>query len=219
MTHSFTRTEFIERSRLHLDRELKPDVFDLRKPVPAGDDLRSFKGAEEAGLITDPDKVRLASVLVPLIEREEGLHILLTKRSDALPVHAGQISFPGGKIEPGENPEETALRETHEEVGLEKGFVETLGFLPAYQTFTGFRIFPVIGMVKDGYSLQAEMGEVSEIFDVPLSFLMNSSNHQKHKVEKPGLTRHYYAIPYEDYFIWGATAGIIRQLHQQVYQT
>lgn len=219
MSHNYTRAEFKQRGLLHLDRELAPGVFDLRKPVPTGDDLRSFKGAEDAGLITDPDKVRLASVLVPLIEKDAGLHVMLTKRSDALPVHAGQISFPGGKIEPGEHPLETALREAHEEVGLERGFVETLGYLPAYQTFTGFRIFPVIGMVSDGYSLQAEMGEVSEIFDVPLSYLMDASNHQKHKVEKSDVTRHYYAIPYEDYFIWGATAGIIRQLYRQVYQT
>lgn len=218
MSYDFSPQEFISQAGNRLFQELPDDVFDLTKPVITGDDLRPFEGAKEAGLIIEPERVRLASVLVPLLKRRDGLHVLLTKRSDELPVHAGQISFPGGKIEKGETPLITALRETREEVGIKENFIDIKGYLPAYQTFTGFRIIPVIAFLEEGYELKPEAGEVAEIFDVPLSFVMNERNHQKHRVENSGVRRHYYAISYKDYFIWGATAGILRQLYRQVYQ-
>lgn len=161
-----------------------------------------------------------AAVLVPLVQREEGLHVLLTLRTAHLNDHAGQISFPGGRCEPEDgHPIETALRETVEETGLAREFIEVLGTMPVYQTATNFLVTPVVALVQPGFELQPDVFEVEEVFEVPFSFLMDSGNHQQRSLHTPIGERTFYAIPYDsplngkNYFIWGATAAMLRNLH------
>ena len=151
-----------------------------------------------------------ASVLFPIVLRQSGPSVLLTQRTAHLKDHPGQISFPGGRVEPADaSPAATALREAQEEIGLASRHVEILGYLPEYRTGTGFRVTPVVAVVKPPFDLRPEPGEVAEIFEVPFSFLMDSANHQQHSQHYRGKLRHYFAMPYGEYFIWGATAGII----------
>ena len=151
-----------------------------------------------------------ASVLFPIVLRQSGPSVLLTQRTAHLKDHPGQISFPGGRVEPADDsPAATALREAQEEIGLAARHVEILGYLPEYRTGTGFRVTPVVAVVKPPFDLRPEPGEVAEIFEVPFSFLMDSANHQQHSQHYRGKLRHYFAMPYGEYFIWGATAGII----------
>ncbi|MBS1230481.1 MAG: hydrolase [Proteobacteria bacterium] len=151
-----------------------------------------------------------ASVLFPIVLRQGGPSVLLTQRTAHLKDHPGQISFPGGRVEPeDDSPAATALREAQEEIGLSARHVEILGYLPEYRTGTGFRVTPVVAVVKPPFDLHPEPGEVAEIFEVPFSFLMDAANHQQHSLHYRGKLRHYFAMPYGDYFIWGATAGII----------
>ena len=151
-----------------------------------------------------------ASVLFPIVLREGGPSVLLTQRTEHLKDHPGQISFPGGRVEPEDaSPAETALREAQEEIGLSPRHVEILGYLPEYRTGTGFRVTPVVAVVKPPFDLHPEPGEVAEIFEVPFFFLMDAANHQQHSLHHRGKLRHYFAMPYGEYFIWGATAGII----------
>lgn len=168
---------------------------------------------------TDQTEIRPAAVLIPIIGRGSEATVLFTQRTDHLPNHGGQISFPGGKIEQDDvGPRAAALRETEEEIGLSAGLVETLGFLDIYQTGTGFRIAPVLGVVSPGFALKPDPAEVADIFEVPLRFLMNLENHHKHSLVWRGRNRLYYAIPYGDRYIWGATAGIIRLLFERLYR-
>ena len=154
-----------------------------------------------------------AAVLIPLVQRPQGLTILLTMRTDHLSNHAGQVSFPGGRSEPFDvSPVATALRETEEEVGLSRAHIEVLGCLPDYLTGTGYRVTPVVGLVTPPFELRADPSEVAEIFEVPLAFLMDGLNHQRLSVELPGGRRSFYAMPYERFYIWGATAGMLRNL-------
>ncbi len=154
-----------------------------------------------------------AAVLIPLVLRPEGLTILLTMRTDHLSSHAGQVSFPGGRSEAYDaSAIATALRETEEEVGLARSHVEVLGQLPDYLTGTGYRVTPVVGLVTPPFELRADPSEVAEIFEVPLAFLMDGLNHQRLSVELPGGRRSFYAMPYERFYIWGATAGMLRNL-------
>lgn len=156
-----------------------------------------------------------AAVLVPLILRNDSRTVLFTRRTDHLQHHPGQISFPGGRVEAGDSsPAATALRETEEEVGLAREHVELLGTLPDYSTGTGFRITPVVGLVHPPFELQLDAFEVAEAFEVPLAHFMDPANHKRHSFEFEGLRRHFHAMPYHDYFIWGATAGIIMSLYQ-----
>ena len=151
-----------------------------------------------------------ASVLFPIVLREGGPSVLLTQRTEHLKDHPGQISFPGGRVEPEDaSPAETALREAQEEIGLSPRHVEILGYLPEYRTGTGFRVTPVVAVVKPPFDLHPEPSEVAEIFEVPFFFLMDAANHQQHSLHHRGKLRHYFAMPYGEYFIWGATAGII----------
>lgn len=170
--------------------------------VPSGD------AGAPAGNLTP------AAVLVPLVVQPDGLQVLLTRRTDHLHHHPGQISFPGGRVERGDDsPVTTALRETEEEIGLPSDRIELLGELPDYRTGTGFRIRPVIGLVHPPFDLRLDAFEVAEAFQVPLDFLMNPAHHQIHRMEYRGCLREYHAMPYGDYFIWGATAGILVSLH------
>lgn len=163
------------------------------------------------------EKLRAAAVLVGLLERGGELHVLLTQRSDELPTHAGQIAFPGGKVDAEDaGPVECALRETHEETGVSPEFVEPAGFLDVYQTGTGFRIVPVVGLLRPGFDLVPEPGEVTEIFDVPLAHFMEPANHFRHSRVWQGRERQYYAMPYGERYVWGATAGMLRNLHDRI---
>lgn len=156
-----------------------------------------------------------ASVLVPLVTRPQGLTILLTQRTDHLTDHGGQISFPGGRAEDYDaSPVDTALRETEEEIGLHRRHVDVIGSLPDYITGTGYRVTPVVGLIAPPFELLPDANEVAEIFEVPLAFLMDGANHQRLSFELPegAGRRSFYAMPYERFFIWGATAGMLRNL-------
>jgi 8-oxo-dGTP pyrophosphatase MutT (NUDIX family) len=155
-----------------------------------------------------------AAVLVPIVMREERPTLLLTQRTAHLTDHAGQVSFPGGRTEEFDATAiDAALRETEEEIGLDRRHVEVLGTLPDYFTGTGYRVTPVVGLVWPPFDLQADPHEVAEIFEVPLAFLMDGANHQRRTVHVPeGVRRTFYAMPYDRFFIWGATAGMLRNL-------
>lgn len=172
------------------------------------------------GLETDFPKSnapRAAAVLVPVIARDR-LTLLFTQRTDALPSHAGQIAFPGGKVEGGDRDAvDTAQREAEEEIGLDRALTEPLGFLDPYLTGTGFRIVPVVALVKPTFSLKLDAAEVAAVFEVPFDFLMNAENHQKHARVYRGKERYYHAMPYEDRYIWGATAGILKNMHARFF--
>jgi len=154
---------------------------------------------------------------VPIVGHAE-LTVLLTQRTDHLPSHAGQISFPGGKMEKGDSdPVATALREAQEEIGLDPRFVEPLGFLDAYRTGTGYRIVPVVALVHEGFELALDGNEVADAFEVPLAFLMDAQNHATHVRNWRGVQRRFYAMPFEQRYIWGATAGIMKNMHQRLF--
>ncbi len=158
-----------------------------------------------------------AAVLVPIVEREAGLTVLFTLRAPHLLNHAGQISFPGGRMEPGDGtPRETALRETEEEIGLTRDRIEIIGQLEDYVTRTGFRITPIVAVVKPPFALRPDPVEVAEVFEVPLDFLLDSANHQRHTRLIGGRERAYYAMPYGEHYIWGATAGMLKCLYELV---
>lgn len=161
-------------------------------------------------LSPEDGKNRKAAVLIPLINRASGITVLLTKRTDHLPSHGGQVAFPGGKVEAHDQSiVHTALREAEEEVGLDKSFVNILGVLNDYQTGTGFDISPVVGLINDGFKLEMDTEEVSDIFEVPLEFVLNKQNHVLKSLYYKGADRTYYSIEYENQNIWGATAAIL----------
>jgi len=165
----------------------------------------------------DDQPLTPAAVLFPIVLRDGGQTVLLTQRTAHLRDHAGQISFPGGRVEAEDlSPSHTALRETEEEIGLPRERIEILGFLPEYRTGTGFRVTPVVALVQPPFELQPDPFEVAEVFEVPLSFLLDPANHQQHSLHYRGALRHYFAMPYGDYFIWGATAGMIRSLSERL---
>ncbi|NML14144.1 CoA pyrophosphatase [Azohydromonas caseinilytica] len=163
-----------------------------------------------------------ASVLVPLVEHADGsLHVLLTQRTAHLKAHAGQISFPGGRAEPGDaDAVYTALREAQEEVGLEPAWVQVIGALPAYTTITAFRVTPVVGLLSAPYELRVDPFEVAEAFEVPLGWLMTPAHHRHHRIELDGAPRQFLSMPWtaagsqREYFIWGATAAMLRNLYR-----
>ncbi|HUW37308.1 MAG TPA: CoA pyrophosphatase [Rhodocyclaceae bacterium] len=159
-----------------------------------------------------------AAVLVPLIERDSGLTVLLTQRTAHLRDHPGQISFPGGRCEESDDSVvATALREAQEEVGLDPARTEVLGLLPEYRTGTGFSIMPVVALVRPPLNLKLDDFEVAEAFETPLAFLLDPANHQRHSMESQGGRREYYAMPWEGYYIWGATAGMLVSLHRFLF--
>ena len=157
----------------------------------------------------------MAAVLVPIVDRPDGLTILLTQRTDHLRDHAGQVSFPGGRVEPNDaDHEATALRETQEEIGLSHDRIDLIGRLDRYITRTGYEVVPVVGFVNPPFTVKPDPFEVAEIFEVPLQFLANPDNHERHSRLYNGTRREFYAMPYNGYYIWGATAGMIVNLSE-----
>jgi 8-oxo-dGTP pyrophosphatase MutT (NUDIX family) len=164
-----------------------------------------------------PGLLREAAVLMPLVDRRPELTILFTRRTLHLTQHAGQISFPGGRREEGDgNPVETALRETQEELGIAPQAVEILGRMDPYETRTGFLVTPVIGLLGADVAVTPDRREVEEVFEVPLAFLLNPLHHQRHSVVRDGRTYHFHAMPYRDYYIWGATAGMLINFYREL---
>jgi 8-oxo-dGTP pyrophosphatase MutT (NUDIX family) len=166
----------------------------------------------------DPEvEPRPASVLVPLVVRDSGVNVLLTQRTAHLTDHAGQISFPGGRVEEGDaDAVGTALRESEEEIGLPHGVVDVLGRLPEYRTVTGYRVTPVVALIERPFTLRLDTFEVSEAFEVPLAFLMDPANHERRLYRFAEVARTFYAMPYQAgrrYFIWGATAAMLRNFY------
>lgn len=173
----------------------------------------SFSDVENAGRPFTP-----AAVLVPLVRRHEGWTMLLTQRTHTMPTHAGQISFPGGRVQPNDSDVvAAALRETLEETGLAAEFIQPVGVLAPFRTGTGYAISPIVACVSPGFSLSPDPREVDEVFETPLDFLMNPLNHERHQRELRGRMRSYYAITYGDKYIWGATAGMIRALYERLF--
>ena len=163
--------------------------------------------------------LRDAAVLVPVVDHADGASVILTQRTLTLRNHSGQIAFPGGKIDPeDQTPAAAALREAREEIGLEPAMVEPLGYLTPYLTRTGYRIVPVLGRVDPDHRIIINPEEVSDTFEVPLSFLMTSDNHRRGSRPFKGKTRYFYEMPFNDRYIWGITAGIIRSLYERVYR-
>ena len=167
----------------------------------------------------DPASLKPAAVLVPVVARAPEPTILLTRRAAHLKDHSGQVSFPGGRVQADDaSPEATALREAREEIGLDAGRVELLGRMPEYLTRTGFRITPVVAIVMPPFELQRDANEVEEIFEVPLAFLLDPTNRQRQSREWQGQLRWFYAMPYQHHYLWGATAGMLVNLSNQVGQ-
>jgi len=163
-------------------------------------------------------KLRDAAVLVPVTDDGPDARVILTRRATALRKHSGQVAFPGGSVDPEDGSVEiAAMREAEEEIGLDRRFVEPVGRLPVYMTTTGFRITPVLAVVRPGYAVTANPVEVDEVFETPLAFLMNPDNHRRESRVWEGIERHYYVMPYGGHHIWGVTAGIIRTMYERLY--
>jgi len=213
----FTEAGFRQRAAAFLHAEPSDAVFDPRtgRTWGRGDwDLNPELLADFA--VMPPP--RAAAVLIPVIARGD-LTVLFTQRTDALQTHAGQIAFPGGKIEDSDaSATEAALREAEEEIALERRFVEPLGHLDSYRTGTGFMVAPVVAIVRPGFCLVPDPNEVADVFEVPLRFLMDSANHEKHSREWRGRQRSYYAMPYQGRYIWGATAAMLKNLHERLFE-
>jgi 8-oxo-dGTP pyrophosphatase MutT (NUDIX family) len=205
--------EFFDRSRSRLNFDVPPGLVDPNI-IPRTGDSGNDRMLE---IVAQEQPVRPAAVLIPVVDRSDPT-VLLTQRSPHLSSHAGQISFPGGKIDAtDESPLDAALREAEEEVGLAREFVEPVGYLDLYGTAFGFRILPTVAKVKPGFTLKINESEVVDAFEVPLAFLMNPETHQIHTKEFRGLERSYYAMPFAERYIWGATAGILRVLYERIY--
>ncbi len=165
-------------------------------------------------MVAMPEVWRPASVLVPLVCRESGITVLLTQRTEDMPSHAGQIAFPGGRRQVEDvDATATALRETEEEVGLTRDFIDVIGALDLYRTGTGYQITPIVGIVTPGFTMRADPREVADVFEVPLAHFLDERNHRIDSRVWQGRERRYYAMPYGERYIWGATAGMLKNLH------
>jgi 8-oxo-dGTP pyrophosphatase MutT (NUDIX family) len=204
---------FFGRARARLRFDVPAGLVDPNIVPPSGD-----PGTDRMlEIIAQEQPVRPAAVLIAVIDHPQPT-VLLTQRSAHLNEHAGQISFPGGKIDATDaSPRDAALREAYEEVGLKREFVEPIGYLDLYGTGFGFRILPTVARVRPGFKLVINHSEVDDAFEVPLAFLMNPENHQVHSKEFRGMERSYYAMPFAERYIWGATAGILRVLYERIY--
>jgi len=192
-------------------QNIKPlGALEATEPAPAGDHV-----LDDAPRARGP--LTPAAVLVPLVHRPSGLQVLLTQRTDHLHDHAGQVSFPGGRRERRDaSPMATALRETHEEIGLAEDYIEIVGLLDDYETGTGFRVTPVVSFVTEGFDLSLDRFEVADVFEVPLDYLFDPCNQQTRSRDFNGRRRNYYVFEYRDRVIWGATAGMLMNLYRRV---
>jgi 8-oxo-dGTP pyrophosphatase MutT (NUDIX family) len=212
---AISSAEFFDRARARLGFDVPPGLVDPNI-VPKSGDFGTDRMLE---IIAREQPVRPAAVLIPVVEHPQPT-VLLTQRSAHLNDHAGQISFPGGKIDVTDpSPLDTALREAEEEIGLSREFVDPIGYLDLYGTGLGFRILPTVARVRPGFRLRINRSEVDDAFEVPLAFLMNPANHQVHSKEFRGMERSFYAMPYAERYIWGATAGILRVLYERICQS
>lgn len=213
-TGTVAADSFFERARKKLRLDVPPALTDpTAQGIRRGDLDLDPASWERAGV----SATKPAAVLVPVVDRAQPT-ILLTQRTAELASHAGQIAFPGGRIDPNdESPVAAALREAKEEVGLLPMLVEPIGYLDLYLTFSGFRILPTVARVKPDFTLTLNPSEVTEAFEVPLDFLMEPANHQRKTRDWKGIAREYYAMPFGERYIWGITAGILRNLYERVY--
>jgi 8-oxo-dGTP pyrophosphatase MutT (NUDIX family) len=204
--------EFFDRARARLRFDIPAGLTDSSVVPPSGD-----QGTDRMlQIVAREQPIRPAAVLIPVVEHAQPT-VLLTQRAAHLNDHAGQISFPGGKIDATDaSPLDAALREAEEEIGLSRQFIDPIGYLDLYATGFGFRILPTVARVKPGFRLRINEAEVDDAFEVPLAFLMNPANHQVHSKEFRGMARSYYAMPFEERYIWGATAGILRVLYERI---
>jgi 8-oxo-dGTP pyrophosphatase MutT (NUDIX family) len=204
---------FFARARERLTLDVPPALVDQAIAGVRGDLDLDPSLWERAGVTA----TRPAAVLVGVVDRPEPT-VLLTLRNAHLEAHAGQIAFPGGKIEPSDpSPAAAALREAEEEIGLARNLVDPIGHLDLYLTFSGFRILPTLARIDPEHRLTLNHAEVDEAFEVPLAFLMDAQNHALHSRDWKGVIRRYYAMPFRERYIWGVTAGILRNLYERVY--
>jgi len=206
--------DFFDRARKKLTLEVPPALTDHSiTDFVRGDLDRDPVKWEKAGVTAS----RPAAVLVPVIDHAEP-GVLLTMRTSELPSHPGQIAFPGGKIDAADaSPLAAALREADEEIGLDAALIEPIGYLDLYLTFSGFRILPVLARVIPNYELRINASEVADAFEVPLAFVMDEANHKRGSRDWKGITREYYEMPFGERYIWGVTAGILRNLYEKIY--
>jgi 8-oxo-dGTP pyrophosphatase MutT (NUDIX family) len=205
--------EFFDRARARLRFDIpagltNPDV------IPTSGDRGTDRMLQ---IIAREQPIRPAAVLIPVVDHPQPT-VLLTQRAAHLNDHAGQISFPGGKIDESDaSPLDTALREAEEEIGLGRELIDPIGYLDLYATSFGFRILPTVARIRPGFELRINRAEVDDAFEVPLAFLMDPVNHQIHSKDFRGIARSYYAMPFAERYIWGATAGILRVLYERIY--
>ena len=211
---ALSTADIIARARERLSLELAAEALDPGVAPKHGDHVLNQANMQAHSVATN---ARLAAVLVPLVARESEATVLMTTRSSELRQHSGQIAFPGGKVDEGETPCRAALREAQEEIGLDPKHVQPIGYLDPYLTGTGFRILPVVALVMPPFELLVNASEVHDTFEVPLVFLMQPDNHQRHSREWRGTTRFFYAMPWNERYIWGATAGIVRSLYEKLH--
>ncbi len=208
MTRDFVRARFVEHplDQRRADPEPDPEVADLPPGVRGDHSLNLGVAPPDAPL-------KAAAVLVPLVDRVNGLYVLLTQRTSNLANHAGQVAFPGGRRDPGDRDAvAAALREAEEEVGLPPDYVDVIGRLDTYITGTRYEITPVVGLVRAPYPMRPNPDEVDEVFEVPLDFILDPAHHQRHTMEIKGRLRCFFAINYRERYIWGATAGMLVNL-------
>jgi len=192
-------------------RAIAKRLLDMPGANPLNGDFRVGGWPDPEGL------TQAAAVLVPIVDRADGMTVLLTQRTDHLHHHPGQVSFPGGRVEANdEHPVATAIRETEEEIGLDRQFLEVAGYLDLYKTVTGFLVTPVVAFVKTGFKLALDTFEVAQAFEVPLDFILDPANYRLESRIVNGAARRYYVIPYEDHNIWGATAAMLVNLGEKL---
>jgi 8-oxo-dGTP pyrophosphatase MutT (NUDIX family) len=209
---AISSAEFFDRARERLRFEVPAGLTDAGVVPPSGD-----PGTDRMlQIVAREQPIRPAAVLIPVVDHPQPT-VLLTQRAAHLNDHAGQISFPGGKIDATDaSPLDAALREAEEEIGLSREFIDPIGYLDLYATGFGFRILPTVARIRPGFKLRISEAEVDDAFEVPLAFLMDPANHQVHSKEFRGMERSYYAMPFAQHHIWGATAGILRVLYERI---
>jgi 8-oxo-dGTP pyrophosphatase MutT (NUDIX family) len=205
--------EFFRRARSRLTFDVPAALTDPSIVTKTGD----FGRDKTLQIVAREKPIRPAAVLIGVVERELP-SILLTTRAKHLNDHPGQVAFPGGKIDLGDaSPLAAALREADEEIGLKSEFIDPVGYLDVYATTFGFRVLPTLARVRPGFELKIDAREVDDVFEVPLAFLMDPQNHKRGTKEFRGIIRYFYEMPYNERYIWGATAGILRALYERIY--